>query len=229
MKLHQYEFYLFDIDRTLFDFETNAKASMKMCLADFDVPVGDYEKFWADYQVINKHYWNLYESGKIDKDTLRSQRIYQAIKQILGIDDQGFSNRLEAGYLWHMGEMNGMMPHAKEVVVELKRRGKRLGIVSNGFHEVQYRKLRTCGIREYFDVVAISDEIGVVKPAPGIFGYAMNVLGGTKGNTIMVGDDPEVDIEGAQVFGIDQYYYNPGHVPCDCAPTYEGDDLRDLL
>lgn len=229
MNLPEYKCYLFDIDRTLFDFETNAKEAMRLCVKDFALPVDDYDKFWADYQAINRYWWNLYEGGKIDQATLKSERIFQAVRQIFGIADRAFSDRLEEAYLFNMGNMTLMMPYAKEVVTELRRRGKRLGIVSNGFHEVQYRKLAACGIRELFDVAAISDEVGIVKPAPGIFEYAMKALGGSKSDTIMVGDDVGVDIEGAQVFGIDQYYYNPAHLPCECGPTYTGDDLRDLL
>ena len=45
----------------------------------------------------------------------------------------------------------------------------------------------------------------------------------------MVGDDFTNDIEGAQIYGIDQFYYNPYHKPCDGGPTYESDNLIDLI
>ena len=50
-----------------------------------------------------------------------------------------------------------------------------------------------------------------------------------KSETLMVGDDFTNDIEGAQVFGIDQFYYNPKHKLCDGGPTYESDSLLDLI
>ena len=60
--------------------------------------------------------------------------------------------------------------------------------------------------------------------------YANNILRSKiKSETLMVGDDFENDIEGAQIFGIDQFYYNPKHKPCDGGPTYESDNLIDLL
>ena len=229
MKVPQYKCYLFDIDRTLFDFNANAKEAMRSSINEMHVPVADFEDFWTKYQVVNAHYWHLYEHGEIDKETLRRERIYQALVQVLGVDDRSFADSLESLYLDHMGKMTNLMPYAKEVLVALKERGARLGICSNGFSEVQYNKLKNCGIRDYFSSVVISDEVGVNKPFPKIFELAMEGVGGTKRDTIMVGDDVVVDIEGAQVFGMDQYYYNPGRLPCDCAPTYTGDTLLDLI
>jgi putative hydrolase of the HAD superfamily len=229
MKVPPYKCYLFDIDRTLFDFNANAKEAMRLSILEMHVQVSDFDDFWNKYQVVNAHYWHLYEHGEIDKETLRRERIYQALVQVLGVDDRAYADNLEVLYLGYMGRMTTMMPHAKEVVVALKERGARLGICSNGFSEVQYSKLINCGIRDYFCSVVISDEVGVNKPFPKIFELAMKGAGGTRQDTIMVGDDVGVDIEGAQVFGIDQYYYNPGRLPCDCAPTYTGDTLLDLI
>lgn len=229
MKVPPYKYYLFDIDRTLFDFNTNAKTAMMLATSEMKVPIEDFDDFWTKYQVVNAHYWHLYEQGQIDKETLRNERIYQALVQVLCIDDRSVAESLELRYLDYMGKQTTMMPHVKEVLVALKERGAILGICSNGFNEVQYNKLMNCGIRDFFTAVTISDEVGVNKPAPKIFEIAMKAIGGVKGETLMVGDDVSVDIEGAQVFGIDQYYFNPGRIPCECAPTYTGDDLIDLI
>jgi putative hydrolase of the HAD superfamily len=120
------------------------------------------------------------------------------------------------------------MPWAKEVLEQLKTKGYSISIVTNGFKEVQYKKLSMSGIIGYFDSIIISEEQGVRKPSPLIFRRAMESINGKKDETLMIGDDFTNDIEGAMIFGIDQFYYNYLSLPCDGAPTYESSDLRDL-
>ena len=115
-----------------------------------------------------------------------------------------------------------------------------MAILSNGFREVQYRKLRGAGISEYFSAVVVSEEAGCLKPRPGIFAYAVEQLSGirrqddpeawreAKRQTLMIGDDPVNDIEGAQIFGIDQFYYNHKGNRAISHATYESSDLTPL-
>jgi FMN phosphatase YigB (HAD superfamily) len=89
--------------------------------------------------------------------------------------------------------------------------------------------VQSSGLDVFFkNKVFISEEVGYHKPNPRIFTAALTAINGKKKETLMVGDDFRNDIEGAQVFGIDQFYYNPHRVPCDGGPTYMGHDLRDL-
>ena len=113
--------------------------------------------------------------------------------------------------------------------------------ISNGFKEVQYRKLRNSKIIDYIDAFFISEEVGIHKPCPIIFKRALEALCGKeayaikenrpeiKSQALMIGDDFANDIEGAQIYGIDQFYYNPYHKPCDGGPTYVSDNLIDLI
>ena len=121
------------------------------------------------------------------------------------------------------------MPHAMEVLEKLHMKGIKMAVVSNGFKEVQYRKLNKSGIDKFFQAVMISEEQGVHKPCPIIFKRAIKAIGGDKKETLMVGDDFANDIEGAMIFGIDQFFYNYKNTPCDGGPTYESNNLRDLL
>jgi putative hydrolase of the HAD superfamily len=104
-----------------------------------------------------------------------------------------------------------------------------MAVITNGFREVQHRKLENSGIAKYFEAVMISEEQGVHKPSPIIFKRALKAIGGIKSEAIMVGDDFANDIEGAMIFGIDQFFYNYNSVPCDGGPTYDSSDLRDLV
>jgi putative hydrolase of the HAD superfamily len=132
-------------------------------------------------------------------------------------------------YLSRMPYQKALMPYAFEVLQELKKRGYTLALISNGFKEVQYKKLICCGIDSFFDAVLISEEQGVHKPSPIIFKRALKAINGIKSETLMVGDDFANDIEGAMIFGIDQFFYNYRCIPCDGGPTYDSSDLRDLL
>jgi putative hydrolase of the HAD superfamily len=93
---------------------------------------------------------------------------------------------------------------------------------------VQYHKLEKSGIRNYFQRLFISEEMGIHKPHPEIFRAAVTAFNAKKSDCLMVGDDFAKDIEGAQVFGIDQFFYNPHHIPCSGGPTYESGTLLDL-
>ena len=99
--------------------------------------------------------------------------------------------------------------------------------------------MNTTCIHKYVDAVIVSEEVGVMKPSPIIFRKALEAICGeeyyrenpsrARNEAIMVGDDFDNDIEGAQIFGIDQFYYNPYHRECDGGPTYESDNLASLL
>ena len=99
--------------------------------------------------------------------------------------------------------------------------------------------MNTTCIHKYVDAVILSEEVGIMKPSPIIFRKALEAICGeeyykeapsrARDEAIMVGDDFPNDIEGAQIFGIDQFYYNPYRRECDGGPTYEGNNLTDLL
>lgn len=257
----EYKYYLFDIDRTLWAFDLNAKNAIFYLIDEFNlaekIGVHDKELFFKRYEDINKVLWQRYERGEITKERLRSQRFQETFlifciengKQVnFGENAQeqqkyisAFSERFGEAYLERMIYETALEPNAREVLETLKARGCRIAVISNGFKEVQYRKMRNSGIIGYIDAFFISEEIGIHKPCPIIFKRALEALCGAdeyanrkkrpeiKSQALMVGDDFTNDIEGAQIFGIDQFYYNPYHKPCDGGPTYESDDLIDLI
>ena len=91
-----------------------------------------------------------------------------------------------------------MLDGAVDTIKELKRRGYKLGMITNGDSLLQNMKLDTAGIRDYFDMSVVSDDIGIWKPEAGIFEYAMEQLGVTNEESVFVGDHPINDIQGAK-------------------------------
>jgi putative hydrolase of the HAD superfamily len=228
VKQKKYNYFLFDLDRTLWDFDLNARTNISRLVDKYALPVGDKITFYDTYNEINHTLWSQYEKGIISKETLRVERFHQTLLRY-GIDDINFAGVFGEEYLETMPDQTALMPHALEVLTKLKSRGGVFAIVSNGFKEVQYRKLQNSGIAGFFNAVMISEEQGVHKPSPILFKKALDAIGGDKSETLMIGDDFVNDIEGAMIFGIDQFFYNYKSIPCDGGPTYNSNDLRDLL
>ncbi len=102
---------------------------------------------------------------------------------------------------------------------------------SNGFHEVQYKKLAACGLRPYFDTIILSEDAGANKPSPLYFDYAFKMSGACRQSTLMIGDNLQTDIQGAMSAGMDTLLFNRWQVrleESDITPTYVVDTLTDI-
>ena len=252
-----YRYFLFDLDRTLWDFDKNAKSALFKLVDSQKLPqlfgVTDKEEFFQKYEVINQALWKQYERGEIQKEELRCNRFQFTLQQILNEAPAGslqahaftpeelhrFALDFGEKYLEFMAMETSLVPGAEEVLEAVKGKGGKIAIISNGFKGVQYRKMNTTCIHKYVDATVVSEEAGAMKPSPIIFRKALEAVCGeeyyrnapsqARNEAIMIGDDFPNDIEGAQIFGIDQFYYNPYNRPCDGGPTYHSNDLRDLL
>ena len=255
--MKNYKYFLFDLDRTLWDFDKNAKSAL-FKLVDSQrlgelFGVTDKEEFFQKYEVINQNLWRQYERGEVQKEELRRNRFLFTLQQILDDAPAGslpahsyspeqmlsFAKEFGEKYLEFMAMESSVIPGAEEVLKAVKAKGGKIAIISNGFKSVQYRKMNTTCIHKYVDAVILSEEVGIMKPSPIIFRKALEAICGedyykeapsrARDEAIMIGDDFPNDIEGAQIFGIDQFYYNPYRRECDGGPTYEGNNLTDLL
>lgn len=248
MTIRPYRYYLIDLDRTLWDFDSNSEHAISLLISRNPglfrairekEGCGDdsLHRFFLRYDVLNHRLWALYEKGEMSKEDLRWMRFHEAFRWY-GVEDEALSRQFGEDYLEQMVLENRLMPGAREMLEAIRSAGGRMAILSNGFREVQYRKLSGAGIGEYFSAVVVSEEAGCLKPRPGIFAYAVEVLSGIRRNddpeawkeakrqTLMIGDDPVNDIEGAQIFGIDQFYYNHKRRRAISHATYESTDLK---
>lgn len=222
-----------DLDDTLWDFEGNSHEALGEIYAAFDLDRfwPDLDSWFDDYHKINSRLWQLYAAGQIDRGFLRMERFRLPLVGTGLIDDvsaREMACRLDADYLGRLAVRGRTVPGAKDLLDRLVASGYRLGILSNGFKEVQYGKMASSGIDAYMDVVVLSDEIEVNKPDERIYRYAEQKARVSPSDCIMIGDNPDTDIKGALNAGWKAIMFDrTGN--CDNVPCPVVSSLDDIL
>ena len=207
--MRKYKHIYFDLDRTIWDFDSNSKDAFSGIYDKYDLGrfYENFEHFFKVYTKHNDSLWALYREGKIVKNVLSKLRFEQTLEEV-GVKDEELAANIGKDYIELSPTKKQLFPGSHETLAYLKEK-YHLHIITNGFKEVQYKKLNNCELDQYFDKIFISEEIGYKKPHPEIFRYAITSVNARKSESIMIGDDFEVDIMGAKDFGIDQVYFNP--------------------
>ncbi|CAH0530117.1 pyrimidine 5'-nucleotidase [Vibrio hippocampi] len=217
----KYDWILFDADETLFHFD--AFRGMQVMFKRFGIDFT--EKQYADYQLVNKPLWVDYQDGKISAEQLKVTR-FQGWADKLNVTPKA----LNSAFLEAMADICTLLPGASELIEALTGQAK-LGIITNGFTELQQIRLDRTGMSDYFEYVVISEEVGVAKPDGGIFAHAHQLMGNPcKSTVLMVGDNPHSDVLGGMNFGIDTCWLNTqaAQRPEGIAPSYEVSSLQQL-
>ncbi len=194
----------FDLDHTLWDFEKNSDLTFQKLFTEYHIDL-DVAVFLDVYKPINFNYWRLYRQEKVSKEQLRYRRLKEAFDAVhFSISDE-LIDTLAIQYIKFMPNFNHLFDGAIDILNYLKDKYQ-LHIITNGFEEVQTKKMKSSKIYHYFDQVITSESVGVKKPNPLIFEHALCVAKATKENSIMIGDSIEADIEGAINFGVKAIY-----------------------
>lgn len=199
----------FDLDRTLWDFERNSENALNILFHDLglDKQLKSFQGFHKTYKEINAKLWYDYGRGKITKEILRTKR-FQDTLSTYKIDSPDLAKRLGEGYVEISPYQTLLLPNTKEVLTTLQKEYE-LHIITNGFKEVQFIKLENSGIRDFFDVIVCSEDVGKNKPAPDVFQFALSRAGARSHESIMIGDDYQVDVIGAEGAGIKGILFDP--------------------
>lgn len=221
----KYKHIFFDLDRTLWDFEQNMRITLTEIFENHQLnkAIPDAETFIDTFVNHNNRLWASYQRGEMKKEVLRYKRFEVTLKDF-GIKDKVLASVIGEEYINESPKKTALIPYTIEVLDYLKEKYC-LHIITNGFNEVQFTKLRLCGIEKYFDKVVTSEISGYHKPRPEAFGYPLSSANAKKHESIMVGDDIEADIIGARQFGIHQIYFNPESTPHNEIITHEVDSL----
>lgn len=216
-----YEWVLFDADETLFHFDAFQGMQLMFERKGVEFLQEDYQ----EYQQLNKPLWDDYQNGDITAAQIKHIR-FQSWAEKLDTTTQELNN----AFLQAMADICSMLPGAKELLDSLVGKVK-LGIITNGFTELQAIRLEKMGLSEYFEHVVISEQVGVAKPDMKIFDYAMQKMGAVdKNKVLMVGDNLLSDIKGGIGFGIDTCWLDSQAQvnPTELQPTFTVNSLPEL-
>ncbi len=189
------------------------------------IAISSWEALWAQFNGPQEEIRQLRSlAGKYRYDAWTN-----ALKAF-GIEDSDLANELAETYPVIRRKKHLLFPDARKVLQNLHP-GYRMGIVTNGIPDLQWEKINVSGIASFFDSVIISVEAGMAKPDPGIFRIALEELGVENNEVIMVGNNPERDVEGALNAGIKSVWINrdgadPGK---NRQPDYTINDLPGLF
>ncbi len=233
MKMAKYTDLFIDYDDTLYDTYGNAVIALKEAFELFHLEryFPDPQVFYDEYWKTNIGLWTQYSKGEITRDTLILERFRRPLSVGMG-EDATKEKCLEISdrFLDLCASKPGVVNGAHELMQYLQRRGYRMHMCSNGFHEVQYKKLEASHMRDYFHTIILSEDAGANKPSRLFFDYAFKITGASPATTLMIGDNLQTDIMGAQGAGLDTIFYNrfPEHEKSQIA-TYSVTRLKDIM
>jgi putative hydrolase of the HAD superfamily len=202
---------LFDLDDTLFDHHRSAGAALARVHERFAGSVA-FEQFEAHHIRYLEEMHIEVLAGRIDLDEARRER-FRRVFAALGLEMSneqvaGAASAYRSGYLAERRAMDG----AAALLAALAPR-VRIGIVSNNLLEEQRDKLEFCALTPYVDALVVSGDVGISKPEPGIFRIALERLGVSGDEAVMVGDSWAADIVGARRASIRAIWFNPWRRP----------------
>ncbi len=196
----------FDLDHTLWDFEKNSALTFERLLVDFEVSIS-LEVFLEAYIPINLKYWRMYRNGEVSKETLRYERLKYTFDQLSYNATDRLIQDMADQYMEVLTTYNHLFPGTHELLNYLQPK-YRLHIITNGFTEVQGKKMKNSQIDQYFEVLVDSELAGVKKPHPKIFKTALDMAGVSAAKSLMIGDSLEADILGAKAAGLQVLHFN---------------------
>lgn len=224
-----------DFDDTLYDTHGNAVIALKETFEDFNLEqyFPDPQDFYDAYWLANIDLWTRYSKGEITRDYLIVERFRRPLSVGQGIEvTKEMCLEISDRFLNYCASKPGVIDGAHELMDYLRQRGYRMHMTSNGFHEVQYKKLEACGLLDYFDTIILSEDAGGNKPSPLFFDYALRQSEACRTTTLMIGDNLQTDIKGALSSGIDALLFNRWKVEvedCSPKPTFIVNNLREIM
>ena len=232
--MKHYRHLFFDLDHTLWDFETNAHETLHQLYQDYNLArygTFSFAQFSDRYSEVNHALWRLYQANKVTQKQLREVRFVRTLTK-LGVAEVDIPTDISARFTDILPQKSAVFPHTHEVLQYLKDKGYVLHLITNGFEDVQHIKLASSKLTDYFTEIITSETSGCLKPDPRMFAHSLERAGATAAESLMIGDNLECDVLGAYNAGIDQVYFNPDKRRHFAQTTYEIaslDELRDFL
>ncbi|MCD7935855.1 MAG: YjjG family noncanonical pyrimidine nucleotidase [Tannerellaceae bacterium] len=218
-----------DLDDTLWDTCSNNRECLKEIYTDYDFGryYESFEAFYDIYMPNNLELWARYRRHEIHRNTLILER-FRYVTRPLGIEDPESVLKINTDFLKRTTTKTRLIPGAIELL-EYLHSSYRLFILSNGFREVQFLKLKNSGLSPYIEKMILSEDAGIQKPHKKIFDFALKNTNARRRESLMIGDSWEADIVGAHDSKIDQLWLNPAGLPArDFVPTFTVKSLAEI-
>lgn len=226
----QYKHLFFDLDHTLWDFNTNSKEAMQDVYRSQELDkrgINDFDAFFERYNYHNHRLWDKYSKGQMKQEELRWKRMWLALVDFK-IADEALARAMGVTFLEVLPNKNGLFPYTHEILTYLRNKGYELHLITNGFEKVQYNKLEKSNIGQYFKEVVTSETSNSLKPNKEIFDHALMRAGADRAESMMIGDNIEADILGGMNAGLDTIFVNHINEVTDVQPTYTIYHLKEL-
>lgn len=225
----KYKHIFFDLDRTLWDFEANSSDTLAEIFAEhsLNTKCKSFHDFLESYKELNKQYWIDYRNNRVTKEVLSWKRFYDALLNC-GIDNEELAKQIAKDYVGRSPYKTKLFPEVKNTLDKLKN-DFQLHIITNGFKEVQFIKLKQSGLDIYPKSITISEDVGKPKPHVEFFEAALNKAGANAHNSLIVGDDLETDILGAKNYGIDYVWFNPENETTETEVALQIQSMNQLI
>lgn len=208
--MKEFKHIFLDLDRTLWDFEENSKQELLSIFKKYNLQqrgISLANEFIKVYKGINEDCWSLYRLNQLSKEDLRSIRFLKTL-EYFGVSDDVLAENIGIDYVNNSPDRTILIEGCHELLIYLKEK-YHLHIITNGFEEVQIKKLSNSKLAIYFNEMITSEGAGYKKPHPEIFNYALKLTGAKLSESVMIGDDLQTDILGAISIGMPSIYFNP--------------------
>ncbi len=228
---HTYQHVFFDLDHTLWDFDTNSKETLydlyhELRLSTIGIP--EFEHFHSTYHHHNTIFWDRFRKGYITREELRWKRMWRTLTDYK-VHDELLAKTLSERYLEILPTKKNLFIDTLIILDYLKEKGYPMHLITNGFEKTQHAKVRNSNLQHYFTHVITSEAAGIMKPHVAIFEYAVKVAGTTAEHSIMIGDTLDADIEGGNNAGMHTVYFNPlTPATGNIVPTFTINNLSEL-
>ncbi|MBA3673408.1 MAG: noncanonical pyrimidine nucleotidase, YjjG family [Chitinophagaceae bacterium] len=226
----KYKHLFFDLDHTLWDFETNAKEALSELYEHFtleQLAVSPFDKFYTTYLHHNKIIWDRYHKGFITVDDLKWKRMQRTLLDFK-IGNDALAKEMSVKFLEILPNQKKLFDYTTEILEYLINKKYTLHLLTNGFEKTQWSKITNSNIANYFTNVITSEISSCIKPSKEMFEYAINKAGAQLKESIMIGDNLEADIQGAINAGMDSIFVNHINAATTVTPTYTIYHLKEL-
>ena len=225
-----YKDLFFDLDHTLWDFETNSKETIQELYTTHrlaDLGIVDFDGFYSTYSAHNHRLWDRYTKGFIKQEELRWKRVYLSLLDFK-VANEPLAREMSQAYLEILPNKKHLFPYTIEILDYLKQKDYKMHLITNGFESVQFKKIKNSGLENFFTEVITSEASNSLKPQKEIFEYALKNANASVEKSIMIGDNESADIQGGINIGMDTIFVNHIQVVPTIPATYTITHLKEL-